>query len=100
MTKCNHNYWLRLRFVRIQAENGWKVSEDCYLIDEDETEVGICSLYLMDMLEYCKIWKVYCSTLESAKSVIFRELFIPLKLFENLFGTFLTIFKRGQMLES
>ena len=28
------------RFVRIQAENGWKVSEDCYLIDEDESEVG------------------------------------------------------------
>ena len=26
------------RFVRIQAENGWKVSEECYLIEEDESE--------------------------------------------------------------
>ena len=26
------------RFVRIQAENGWRVSEECYLIEEDETE--------------------------------------------------------------
>ena len=24
--------------MRIQAENGWKVSEECYLIEEDETE--------------------------------------------------------------
>ena len=24
--------------MRIQAENGWRVSEECYLIEEDETE--------------------------------------------------------------
>jgi len=63
------------RFVRIQAENGWKVSEECYLIEEDETEEAedievpkalgdifesvAGSIYLDSGLSLDAVWKVY-----------------------------------------
>ena len=63
------------RFVRIQAESGWKVSEECYLIEEDETEEAedievpkslgdifesvAGSIYLDSGLSLDAVWKVY-----------------------------------------
>ena len=63
------------RFVRIQAENGWKVSEECYLIEEDETEEAedievpkalgdifesvAGAIYLDSGLSLDAVWKVY-----------------------------------------
>merc|ERR1712142_811246 len=63
------------RFVRIQAENGWKVSEECYLLEEDETEEAedievpkalgdifesvAGSIYLDSGLSLDAVWKVY-----------------------------------------
>jgi len=63
------------RFVRIQAENGWKVSEECYLIEEDETEEAedievpkalgdifesvAGSIYLDSGLSLDSVWAVY-----------------------------------------
>ena len=63
------------RFVRIQAENGWKVSEECYLIEEDETEEAedievpkalgdifesvAGAIYLDSGLSLDTVWKVY-----------------------------------------
>ena len=62
------------RFVRIQAESGWKVSEECYLIEEDETEEAedievpkslgdifesvAGSIYLDSGLSLDAVWKV------------------------------------------
>ena len=63
------------RFVRIQAESGWKVSEECYLIEEDETEEAedievpkslgdifesvAGAIYLDSGLSLDAVWKVY-----------------------------------------
>lgn len=63
------------RFVRIQAENGWRVSEECYLIEEDETEEAedievpkalgdifesvAGSIYLDSGLSLDAVWQVY-----------------------------------------
>jgi len=63
------------RFVRIQAESGWKVAEDCYLIEEEETEEAedievpkalgdifesvAGSIFLDSGLSLDAVWKVY-----------------------------------------
>jgi len=63
------------RFVRIQAENNWKVSEDCYLMEEDENEEAedievpkalgdifesvAGSIYLDSGLSLDAVWTVY-----------------------------------------
>ena len=63
------------RFVRIQAESGWKVSEECWLIEEDETEEAedievpkslgdifesvAGAIYLDSGLSLDAVWKVY-----------------------------------------
>jgi endoribonuclease Dicer len=63
------------RFVRIQAENGWRVSEECYLIEEEETEEAedievpkalgdifesvAGSIFLDSGLSLDAVWRVY-----------------------------------------
>ena len=84
------------RFVRIQAENGWKVSEECYLIEEDETEEAedievpkalgdifesvAGAIYLDSGLSLDAVWTVYyrMMRLETSNFGIYLHIICPI----------------------
>ena len=69
--------------MRIQAENGWRVSEECYLIEEDETEeaedievpkaLGDIFESVAGTLLSCSLLSALCSLLSAAPCTSARE---------------------------